>query len=87
MAVEVPGVPGKDMFIEYQDARAFLVAAYELLSVLPPVELTADGRAAFDKLRNEIFGTLDPLDPNRPVPATEVMALIERAERGLGTSK
>ena len=49
----------------------------------PAVELTPDGRAAFDKLRTEIFATLDPPDPNRPVPATEVKALIERAERGL----
>ena len=76
-------MPGKDNFIEYQDARDFLAAAYELLRAAPAVDLTPDGRAAFDKLRNEIFGTLDPPDPNRPVPATEVKALIERAERGL----
>jgi len=81
--VQEPGVPGKDNFIEYQDARDFLAAAYELLRVAPAVELTPDGRAAFDKLRTEIFATLDPPDPNRPVPATEVKALIERAERGL----
>ncbi len=83
VAVQEPGVPGKDNFIEYQDARDFLAAAYELLRAAPAVDLTPDGRAAFDKLRNEIFGTLDPPDPNRPVPATEVKALIERAERGL----
>ncbi len=85
VAVIEPGVPGKDNFIEYEDARDFLAAAYELLRVAPAVELTADERAAFDKLRNEIFGTLDPPDPNHPVPATEVKALIEHAERGLGS--
>ncbi len=62
VAVQEPGVPGKDNFIEYQDARDFLAAANELMRVSPKVELTADGRAAFDKLRNEIFGTLDPAD-------------------------
>src|SRR5436309_9505717 len=70
LAVQEPGVPGKDNFIEYQDARDFLAAADELLRVPPPVELTADGRAAFDKLRNEIFATLDPSDPNHPLPAS-----------------
>src|SRR6266542_1569917 len=85
VAVQEPGVPGKDNFIEYQDARDFLSAVNELLRVSPTVELTADERAAFDKLRNEIFGTLDPPDPNHPVPATEVKALIEHAERGLGS--
>jgi zinc transporter, ZIP family len=83
IVVQEPGVPGKDNFIEYQDARDFLTAAYELLQVNPSVELSTDGRAAFDKLRNEIFGTLDPVDPNYPVPVHEVRSLIERAERGL----
>ena len=77
-------MPGKDNFIEYQDARDFLDAAYELLRVAPAVDLTSDGRAAFDKLRNEIFATLDPPEPNHPVPAIEVKVVIERAERGLG---
>jgi hypothetical protein len=47
------------------------------------MDLTAHGRAAFDKLRTEIVGTLDPVDPNHPVAATEGKALIERVERGL----
>ena len=84
-ALPASNVPGKDNFIEYQDARDFLVAAYELLSVGSVINLTPDGRAAFDKLRNEVFVSLDPPDPNRPVPASEVKALIERAERGLGS--
>ncbi|HEX9421765.1 MAG TPA: hypothetical protein VF899_00885 [Pyrinomonadaceae bacterium] len=61
-----------------------LEVATMILRVAPALDLTVDGRAAFDKLRNEIFGTLDPADPNPPVPASEVKALIERAERGLG---
>jgi len=83
VAVEVPGVPGKDMFIEYQDARAFLAAANELLRVAPAVNLTSDGRAAFDRLLTEVFATLDPRDPNHPVPLADVKSLIEQAERGL----
>jgi hypothetical protein len=84
VAVEVPGVPGKDNFIEYQDARDFLAAADELLRVAPAVKLTPDARATLDKLRNEILGSLDPPDPNHPVPASEVKALIARVESGLG---
>ena len=83
IAVHEPGVPGKDNFIEYQDARAFLAAAYDLLRVAPAIELTPDGRAAFDRLRSEVFGTLDPPDPNHPIPPTNVNLLIERVERGL----
>ena len=83
IAVHEPGVPGKDNFVEYQDARAFLAAAYDLLRVAPAIELTPDGRAAFDRLRSEVFGTLDPPDPNHPIPPTDVKLLIERVERGL----
>jgi len=85
VAVIEPGVPGKDNFIEYQDARDFLDAAYELLIVGSVIKLAPDGRAAFDKLRNEVFSSLDPPNPNHPVPASEVKALIERAEPGLGS--
>ncbi len=69
---------------ENQDARDFLAAAYALLRVGSVIKLAPDGGAAFDQLRNEVFGSLDPPDPNHPVPASEVKALIERAERGLG---
>jgi len=84
ITVQEPGVPGKDNFIEYQDARDFLRAARELLlSGRSDDGLTGDSRSAFDKLLNEVFATLDPPDPNRPLPPAEVKALIERAERGL----
>lgn len=84
VSVEEPGVPGKDNFIEYQDARGFLAAADDLLKGGGSTDkFSPDARAALDKLRNEIFSTLDPLDPDRPVPAAEVKALIERAEQGL----
>lgn len=81
--VEEPGVPGKDNFIEYQDARHFLAAAYDLLRVGSSTELTSDARSAWDKLRNEILSTIDPPNPSHPLPAGEVKALIERTERGL----
>jgi len=81
--VAEPGVPGKDNFIEYQDARAFLAAAYDLLNRGPAITMTADAQAAADRLRKEVFPTLDPFNPNQPVPASEVSALIERVVRGL----
>lgn len=84
VSVEEPGVPGKDNFIEYQDARGFLAAANDLLKGGGLTDkLAPESRAAFDKLRAEIFSTLDPPDPDRPVSAAEVKALIERAEQGL----
>lgn len=84
VAVEEPGVPGKDNFIEYQDARDFLRAAHDLLLRGRSADsLTAESRVAFDKLLNEVFATLDPSDPNHPVPAADVKSLIEQAERGL----
>ena len=84
ITVEEPGVPGKDNFIEYQDARDFLRAARELLLRGRSDDgLTAKSKIAFDKLLNEVFATLDPPDPNRPFPSAEVRALIERVERGL----
>jgi len=49
VVVQEPGVPGKDNFIEYQDAHYFLVAAYELLRAGSGVSLTNEGRTAFDK--------------------------------------
>jgi hypothetical protein len=64
---------------------ATMIAAYDLLSVGSVIHLTPYGRAAFDKLRNEVFSSLDPPDPNHPLPASEVKALIERAERGLSS--
>jgi len=83
VSVQEPGVPGKDNFIEYQDARAFVSAAHELwLSGRSPESLGADSRSAFNKL-NEVFATVDPSDPNRPLPVAEVKTLIEQAERGL----
>ena len=83
VSVEEPGVPGKDNFIEYQDARGFLAAADDLLKGGSTDQLAPDAREAFDKLRDGILATLDPPAPDRPVSAAEVKALIERAEQGL----
>src|SRR6266540_6704420 len=49
IAVQEPGVPGKDNFIEYQDARDFLRAAHELmLRGRSDDGLNAESRNAFD---------------------------------------
>lgn len=79
VSVENPGVPDNDNFIEYQDARGFLAA--DLLKGGGSIDkLAPDARAAFDKLRAEIFATLDP---DRSGSAAEVKILIERTEQGL----
>ena len=82
VAVEEPGVPGRDNFIEYQDARSFFQAAYDLLGPLGD-GLSADSRDAFQTILSDIFGTIDPADPDRPVPHSVIRDLIERIERGL----
>ncbi len=81
-----PGVPGKDNYIEYQDARSFLRAAHELLKPVYQTT-TPDGQAAFDKLLTDIFVSLDPRDPEHPVAPGDVKALIDRAKQGLSNQK
>ena len=78
-----PGVPGKDNFIEYQDARGFLKAARDLMGPLS-ANVTGDSRRAFDELQMRIFAMLDPPDPNNPIPATQVKSLVEHVKGGLG---
>ena len=78
-----PGVPGKDNFIEYQDARGFLQSANDLMAPLNS-KITGDSRGAFDVLLLRVFATLDPRDANNPVPATEVERLITHVKGGLG---
>jgi hypothetical protein len=78
-----PGVPGKDNFIEYQDARGFLKAARDLMGPLN-ANVTGDSRGAFDELQTRIFATLDPPNPNSPISATEVQSLVEHVKNGLG---
>lgn len=77
------GVPGKDNFIEYQDGRGFLKATRDFIAPIAG-KMTPDALSAFDKLQTEVFGTLDPPNPNNPLPATEVKGLIDRVSRGLG---
>jgi len=84
IAVVEPGVPGKDNFIEYQDARGFLQAARDLMAPLS-ARITGDSRGAFDELQMRVFATLDPADINKPIPATEVQSLIEQVKGGLGS--
>ncbi|HKP38677.1 MAG TPA: hypothetical protein VJT71_17595 [Pyrinomonadaceae bacterium] len=84
VSVVEAGVPGKDNFIEYQDARGFLRAANDLLQRAPFTEkLGGNSRETFDKLLNGVFATIDPPDVNRPVAAAEVKRMIEQVERGL----
>ena len=82
ITVVEPGVPGKDNFIEYQDARGFLQAARDLMSPLS-ANITGDSRAALDELQMRIFPELDPADPKNPIPAIEMQKLIEHVKAGL----
>lgn len=78
-----PGVPGKDNFIEYQDARGFIQAANDLTGPLG-AKVTGDSRGAMNELLLRVFATLDPRDVNNPIPATEVETLINHVKGGLG---
>ena len=82
IAVIEAGTPGKDNFIEYQDGRGFLKCLKDFLAS-SSVKMTPESRAAFDKLQTEVFGPLDPANPDSPVPASEVKALTDRAGTGL----
>ncbi|MEO7994230.1 MAG: ZIP family metal transporter, partial [bacterium] len=68
-----PAVAGKDNFIEYQDARAFLVASRLFLGG----QLNATGQTAFDHLLKEILAPLDPADANAPTPVPEVQKWVD----------
>lgn len=76
------GVPGQDAYIEYQDARAFIMAAHELSS-RSGVDLPPDARQAFDSLERNLFRTLDPPVPEAPVPPAAVQMLIQTVIDGL----
>ena len=76
------GVPGKDNFIEYQDGRGFLKVTRDFLEPVGS-KMTPDSLVAFDKLQKDIFGPLNPANPDSPVPASEVKALTERLGNGL----
>lgn len=82
ITVVEPGVPGKDNFIEYQDARGFLQAANDLAGPLL-ASSTGDSRGAFNELLLRVFATLDPPDVNNPIPASEVEGLIAHVKGGL----
>jgi ZIP family zinc transporter len=82
ITVDEPGVPGRDNYIEYQDARGFIQATREFLKPFAG-QMSADSNAAFDKLLADVFVSLDPVDPNHPVPPDEVKTLAERAGNGI----
>lgn len=78
ITVDEPGVPGKDNFIEYQDARSFLQAAYDLLKPVAST-ISPDSQAAFNILLANTLSPLDPRDPINPVSPAAVKALLDRA--------
>jgi ZIP family zinc transporter len=85
ITVDEPGVPGKDNYIEYQDARGFIQATRDFLKPFAG-QMSADSNAAFDKLLADVFVSLDPVDPNHPVSPDEVKVLTDRAGSGLGSA-
>lgn len=76
--VETPGVPGHDDFIEYQDAREFIVAARELAAPLTGTR-PREATQAFESLQSNIFRTLDPPVPEAPIPPAAVGLVIRAA--------
>lgn len=76
------GSPGRDDYIEYQDAGAFVAAARELVEPLRP-GMTPDARQAFDSLDRIIFRTLDPPAPEAPLHPDVVRAVVRSVLGGL----
>lgn len=80
--VETAGVGGRDDFIEYQDARAFIAAARDLLTPLRP-GLKPDARQAFDSLDRNLFRSLDPPAPDAPIAPSVVREVVRVVLDGL----
>jgi zinc transporter, ZIP family len=75
--------PGKDAYLEYQDTRGFLKAAKRILDTLPADDFRRDGRDALAKLLNVDFKSVDPIDPQKPIPFKEIEQLFEKIEGSL----
>lgn len=82
MVVDVPGTAGRDDFIEYQDARAFVEATRLLLEPLRS-GLSPETEQAFDSLDRVVFGTLDPPAPEAPLPASVVRSMVRQVAEGM----
>ncbi len=74
---------GKGHYIEYQDARGFLQAAYELAG-------STAGRDVLQHVRNDLeililddFPSIDPPNSNKPVLAQDVVAGISAIKKDL----
>lgn len=76
-------VPGKDAFLEYQDTRGFLKASNRILERLSKDEFKEDGRKAMAELLGDEFKTVDPADPNHPVPYETIEKLFDRIEKSV----
>jgi len=78
-----PAVPGKDLFLEYQDTRGFLKACDRILDTMPESDFKPDGRKALGELLDKQFLPVDPADPKHPIPFKEIEEQFERVERSI----
>ncbi len=63
--------PGKDGYLEYQDARGFLRTTRDLL-ILPNDEKCASARKAIENMLGNDFKDINPQDPKHPIPFPKV---------------
>lgn len=82
IAMESAGSAGRDDYVEYQDARAFVAATRKLIEPLRP-DMTAESRQAFDSLDRVVFRTLDPPAPEAPLHPDVVRAVVRSVLGGL----
>jgi hypothetical protein len=78
-----PAVPGKDLFLEYQDTRGFLKACDRILDTMPESDFKPDGRKALGELLDSQFEPVDPADAKHPIPFKEIEEQFERVERSI----
>ena len=78
-----PGVPGNDNYIEYQDARGFLQAAYELTGSTAHPDMLQPARNDLKNLILDDFPSIDPANPNKAVPPQDVAAAVNVIKKDL----
>lgn len=82
IAVDEAGAAGRDDFIEYQDARAFVATARPLVEPLRRA-MTPEAGQAFDSLHHVVFRTLDPPAPGAPLQPDVVRGIVDTVIEGL----
>ncbi len=72
--------PGKDGYLEYQDTRGFLRATHELL-MCPKDQKCVSAQTAIENLLDDEFRSINPADPEHPLPFSRMEQKFEAIEK------